>query len=1193
MAYNRNGQPYPGQYSQYQASPSQQQQQYPYSQHPQQPQQGQERGRPNYEGGEDPAYGRAGGGVGTQYPGGTDGRYVRMPDDSDFAGSGGLPPLPVRNQSASAGGHSYQARQGAAQPNAHSAYNPQHYAPPSQPGAAIMSSPTTGSPTLVGHQPYNPAAYQTSDPPQAEYGFPLYEAAAARRQQSLNNQTAPDLPPRPWQLQQPQQPQAQAYQISATGFPHSYSDLPQSPLLASSTYTPPRPPPPPSGLSAYYSDANAPPQSYGQDQYRQPSARPSTGSTSQHHRLPSIPQYQGSGDYATPPLQHGTPTSPTPPYSTPQRSDTGGRHPQARPLPAEPQSPYPEYGAVDAGQGESFGYDAILEEVEAAVMGRPTPTDRRSSPSKPERLGGVGSMDSDPLFSHRGSGSSRTNGMLTPEPKANYGAHSDESDAEAAAGLAAMRMAEEQDAADRAWRGNSQDRHGFQAPQSLSQRGSQQPHGPLPPVPSGQSTDSDSDQIPIDMDTYGGGMPGNVNYHYGYESGGDTPRTRPQHSHSQSENSIPYSDLSSDTVGTPAIDYYMPGEESIHPFPSFARTDAGDTGGLQEAGQLPRKMSFDDGDESTLYEGYDQASSGGVSPSRDDGSQRRSNSRPLPTVPRRGAVDYQPQSPDDYVGYSPGGETYDSYGAVQKAKSVGSHSHTPQVVPPGRSVTDAEQRRRPVPGRGIDQALLSPNSASAAPNKLGEIVLPSLPAGKRKRFVPSKLTLHDFKRCPEPWALSALLAWLQEMAEGEVDLKENLIVDGLVVLFTNKVPTMNTADAESLSALLVEQMFDEGALLHDEEWVKFGDVPMSGVVFQLTGTGCYSSKLHTYSTPGRCYSHHCMRTLKKVDLATQSLAPERKVEDWATFYELKREDIADVDKKEIERQNNLHEIVTSEDVYMDQLDVLRVLYRDGLRNSTQPIMSKNRIDDFIKEVFGKIDQVKQANEDYLLPQLKYRQGEQGPWIKGFSDIFREWIRKAKAAYIEYAAHFPSASLKIRKEAERNVLFRQFLDQMRENERSKRLGWDTYLKSPITRLQRYSLLLATVHKHTLQENDEKRNLTVAIEEIKNVTLECDARVAEMQKRSDLMELASKLKLRPGMEKVQLNLNHLGREIIFRGDLQRKGSNRISWVETHAILFDHFMVLAKPVQQRDAVGGLRHEVYDVSKLVRRCVQPDERR
>jgi hypothetical protein len=418
------------------------------------------------------------------------------------------------------------------------------------------------------------------------------------------------------------------------------------------------------------------------------------------------------------------------------------------------------------------------------------------------------------------------------------------------------------------------------------------------------------------------------------------------------------------------------------------------------------------------------------------------------------------------------------------------------------------------------------------------------------------------------------------MTEGEQDLKEGPITEGLIALFTHKVPTMNIADAETLSSRVVAEMYKAGTLVHEEEWLKFSSETMTGVIYQLTGGGCYTPKLHDYATPGRCYSHHCQRTLKKLDLQTQGGAPQS--DDWATFYKVKKEDIEGVNKKEVERQNILHEIVQGEDNYMDRLDVLRNLYRDRLTSAQPPVVSPKKLNKFIKDVFGKIDAVRMANADHLLPQMKYRQQEQGPWVVGFSDIFREWIRKAKQAYIEYAAAFPYASFLVRQEADKNMLFRTFLDEARANKLSNKLSWDTYLKAPITRLQHYGLLLGTVLKKSPLDNEEKRNLQIAMEEIKVVTLECDNRVAEMSRKVDLSDLQAKLILRPGMQRVELNLDHLGRELIFKGDLQRMGGNRFTWLETHALLFDHYLVLAKTVSYREADGVTKSEKYDVSRL-----------
>jgi len=843
-----------------------------------------------------------------------------------------------------------------------------------------------------------------------------------------------------------------------------------------------------------------------------------------------------------------------------------------------------------------------MQEVEAAVMGRPPPSSSNRNRGT-SRTPNHGSIDENqPSDISSGSTHPHTNGHIEENPGgSDYDAYSDSGDAEAEAGLAAMAIEEEREAIDKARR-QSRGSHGFQQVTSSQDQAEEY---------------SSSSDVHVDMDTYGGGFPGHVRYgdressltpeRFGYlndvdELGRPFAVTRPSQRSDYTGGGI-------DTLGG-LYDYPIPGEGHIHPF-APARVDRAGTGGLSEPGAQPRRLSFDDGDEVTLAESENAYSSATQSPSRDSMPEMFFHpgvvaSRPLPPAPSdswnrvpqlRPAGTYQ--NPERLLQYDQNGHAMfpvapDAYNqlltpqgaSVPRSSSLISHSSSPQIVHPIRSKTDVDRARilKQQQQMGLRAGSIYGTDSVGDPslNPSAELLnLPEIPSGKRRKFNPSKLSTSDFRKCAQPWALSAIVAWIKEMSEGEADLKVNAIREAIVALFTHKVPTMNTADAEVIGDKVVQSMLDSGTLLQDEEWVKFGAQEMFGVLFQLTGTGCYSPRVHTEATPGRCYSHHCMRTLKKINLQKQILEPQRKSEDWVTFYNVTKPQIEKADKKEVERQNILHEIVMSEDVYMDHLKVLRMLYRDELAKWQPPIIAPKRQDSFLRDVFGKADAIKQVNEEYLLPQLKYRQQEQGPWIAGYSDIFREWIRKAKVPYIEYAASFPNASYLIRQESERNILFRQFLDQARDNPDSKRLGWDTYLKAPITRLQRYGLLLSTVHKNMIQESEEKTNLAVAMREIKDVTLECDARVADMSKTVDLFELQSKLQLRSEMTDVHLNLTHLGREIIYQGDLQRMGSNKFSWVVTRAILFDHYMVLAKVLSVRDAAGGLKYEKYDVSK------------
>jgi RhoGEF domain/Pleckstrin homology domain len=898
------------------------------------------------------------------------------------------------------------------------------------------------------------------------------------------------------------------------------------------------------------------------------------------------------------------------------------RHPTHRPLPSAPseddtESDFDEEG--DGGIDEMLAQEQIYQEIEAAV-GSSSSQSRNSRGHGSNRQNGD-LLDSELRDPHRYDSQATTinqpgvdrfpstastisrNNQETIYPS------DDESDAEAVAGLEAMRIAEEQDA--------------MRASGGFGLYGSTPKRAQLP----GDS--SDSDYANIDMGLYGGGYDAHMSYGDDlatYNAGNlsemedqSRPLPTPDELH-RSEGHVPAPGLGG------MIDYSLPGESSLHPFPSFDASSRVDTS-VAAAAQLHR-LSFDEGDEqgslsSRFTESRLSGRSGSESPTKDDIQEMfyhpgmsSSTQRPLPAVPSMydnrapqllpagtyrhsqhqqhsySNIDtsrryYAPDGPDAYTPsdmLSPSGQF------VPRSASLASHSNTPQVVPPVRSRTDAEERQarqRQLRQHGLSGASLDGFDMSTPQSSI-PLDLPALPLGRRRKISPANLRSADFKKCQEPWALSNLAEWLKEMCggengEGESDLREKTIAECLVALFTHKVSTMNTADAETLSDRVVKSMFEVGALLPEEEWVKFGQGTVSGVLWQLTGSGCYAPKLHEHEIHGRCYSHHCHRTLRKINLNAQSLEPSKKSEDWNTFFKVTKEQTEAADKKEVQRQYNLHEIVMSEDKYMDRLNVLRILYRDELQSWQPPIIGPSKLPRFIAQVFGKVEAIKRANEEYLLRELKFRQQEQGPWIIGFSDIFREWIRKARQVYLDYAAGYPQATHLVRKEAEKNLLFRQFLDQARDNRLSDRLDWNTYLFAPLKRLQQYTLLLREVHRHSYVENDEKTNLALAIEEINNVTLECDAKVDEMSKKVEMIELSQKLYLRPGMEGVELNLDHLGRRLIFKGDLQRAGTNRFNWLETHAILFDHYFVLAKTVPQRDASGGRSKERYDVSKLV----------
>ncbi|KAL1838681.1 hypothetical protein VTJ49DRAFT_2407 [Mycothermus thermophilus] len=1162
--------------------------QYPVASPPQ-PSAGYGARRPSFDSGDDANFPAAG--LQPLYTGSTS--TSRVDDELFISSPAAENPLPASNrasyfpQTTTTAGYQRQYTTTQASPPppppSHSTYNPQVFARsqstslPYHPAAGRYTSgstsPTYSNPsTSYTPQTYNPAAYAQATTSSVQRhstiagygpynGYGSYTAASAV--------TTPYAPPPPSTYPASQStttsPTAlQRYEpaLHSPGYPPSAAgSTPLVPQYEPSAYS--------TATTTQYAAS-----SYGANGVTG-AAAPSLPYPLQSPGIPVGPAYSPEPNTFANRARAGSQSSMTSPSRT-QASPQLGRHPTNAPLPSRPMDDLPEESdwSVTGGGDADFQttQEALMQEIVSDLGGsgaqRP-PTANGSVPGstydKAHRYNSTSSRaTSDPTVNRYPSNASSAMNRTVASSNTTYDWNSDESDPEAVAGL--MAMANDED--DR--------RFGSLSFPAYIQPSAPQPQSSLPPLPppppqsqqppasAEEPVSASSDYGGMDLGLYGGGYAGTLQY-------GNSVGSPPTTSASDVPRPLPYPQSGS-------------GGTEFPPF-SDVSVDYGGTGGL-----LPpqnKRLSFDEGDERVSVHSRQSSDT----PSKDDYPYDQMfwhpglSHRPLPAIP--------PQTPDEGSHLSPRSSH------VERSVSVANHVSSPVVQAPARSRTDAnEERRRAIMRQHLPQqqqasayqqgpAGYEGYGSAGAPSSLAAYDMITLPTGRRRKFVPAKLTATDFKRCAEPWALSGITAWVREMAEGEPDLKRKTIEEGVLKLFCHKVPTMNVADAELLSAKVVDSMFAAGILLPDEEWVKFGPGQLSGVLWQLTGFGCYAPKLHEDESlvprlhdngiPIRCYSHHCGRTLKKVNLDNMMSEEDVIVLDWATFHGLTKEDIKDKHKKEVERQNVLHEIITGEEEYMGQLDVLRLLYRDWLRAWQPPIIAANRMEKFLDAVFGKVDSVQQINKEHLLAQLKYRQKEQGPWIVGVSDLFREWIRKARPIYIEYCQAYPYASFLIRKEAARNLLFRQFLDVVRDHKRSKRLEWTTFVRAPIARLQRYGLLLETVRKNMPGESEEKTNLDRALEEIRKVTHECDEKVAEMTKKVELLELQSMLVLRPGFQSV-LNLDHLGRELIKQGELQRQGSKGVRWVDTHALLFDHYFILAKAVPGKD---GRSDKKYDVSK------------
>ncbi|KAI8632897.1 Rho1 guanine nucleotide exchange factor 3 [Xylariaceae sp. FL1651] len=1106
--------------------------------------------------------------------------------------------------------HSYQPQT----PPTPSTYNPQAFARSQSTHVPYLPHPSnrrgqsngpaapyspTATPGGFTHAPYNPAAYSNSAVPQRQSTYAGYS----------NNYNSPSFgsptSQSPYFQSQPQYTSQSAQATTQIPTPPTtYTGYDQT-VTASSYGSSSN-----SGATApSYPATYEPPQSqYASTQWGNGRSPPATSYSTNSQipypiasQIPVGPNYADRESHSFLNLASDSGSTPSP-VPSPQASPGLARHPTNAPLPSRPvedssAGSYRSNGTIRRDYSrEHLTQDSIMQDIEAELVrvggshrGRPTAYNQRNGGFADGDLQNLRRLDSNASYHSTAttvnnsddssgvnrylSNASTLNRNSSRNPNAIIEDDGDESDPEGAAGAWALQQAEEDD-------------RRFSAVGSATSFSlfSQLEVAAQPTLATHkEEPSSDSDYAGMDLGLMGGGYAGNLIYDNNL---GSPPSTETMRSDAQAIHRTHASQRSHDSTRYPAFEQ--------------ADVDYSGTGGLQS----PRahRLSFDEGDERVSLH---SRQSGSESPHKDDYPDMfyhpGISNRPLPAIPagsdssslsvqspNRGGQQHSYSLSADSRPYTDPDAQYGQNAQqlqVERSISLSSHSTSPQIQPPGRSKTDATEERNPrlkhmrqQQQLAAQQGLPYEGHEMSTPSSMGYDVI-TLPSGRRRKFQPEKLMLADVQSCAEPWALSGIAKWIREMADGEPDLKRKTVEDGLVRLFCLKVPTMNVADAEALSAQVVDSILQAGILVPEEEWLKFGHGSISGVLWQLTGIGCYAPKLHvsgTHEMSGRCYSLHCMRTLKKANLDELMLDGTKTVE-WFAFYKLTKESIEGKPKYEVDRQNVLHECITSEEVYMDSLEVLRLLYRDRLVATQPRVIAESRMDKFVTAVFGKAEAVQRVNKDHLLAQMKYRQKEQGPWLSGLSDIFREWVRKARTAYIEYAAAFPYASYLVKRESERNVLFRQFLDSSRNDPRSKRLDHDNYMKAPITRLQRYPLLLEGVLKKMVQDSEEKTNMLKAVEEIKAVAHECDAKVDEMTKKVTMIELDHMLVLRPGFH-ADLNLDHLGRELILEGDLQRMGSKGVRWVDTHALLFDHYLILAKLILSRDS---RQDKKYDVSK------------
>ncbi|KAF8806848.1 Dbl homology domain-containing protein, partial [Phlegmacium glaucopus] len=395
-----------------------------------------------------------------------------------------------------------------------------------------------------------------------------------------------------------------------------------------------------------------------------------------------------------------------------------------------------------------------------------------------------------------------------------------------------------------------------------------------------------------------------------------------------------------------------------------------------------------------------------------------------------------------------------------------------------------------------------------------------------KNFVPRPLELHeeeadlyfddDERRFIDLWLLSNLAVQLYDNVPRGTHVKGSVPYPRA---FTGKdvVSTIHSiiqrglisdhggSTADRRAALLVARSLQSALFFSEVEWggrmLQDGveDVYMflddldsgsDGVIERTelpTGvetilTRCYSASC---DGPG-CYSYACPRKgMQQLPSLAETPTGTRQ-EEWSA--RISPQVLTSLTESQINRQTIIHKLITKEKQYIEDLDIVEKVFITPLRTANPPVMTPLVLEEFIKEVFGNILQLRECNHQ-LLEVLYVRQREQEPIVQSIGDIFLAAATDFRTVYPIYVGHHPLAEKRMKEELEHNPEFRLFIEkcsrQLSARPGGPRLDLKHYLNRPAEHLQKYPVLLDAVYTETEASNPDGDYLREAIDVIQDL------------------------------------------------------------------------------------------------------------
>ncbi|KZT00585.1 Dbl domain-containing protein [Laetiporus sulphureus 93-53] len=280
-------------------------------------------------------------------------------------------------------------------------------------------------------------------------------------------------------------------------------------------------------------------------------------------------------------------------------------------------------------------------------------------------------------------------------------------------------------------------------------------------------------------------------------------------------------------------------------------------------------------------------------------------------------------------------------------------------------------------------------------------------------------------------------------------------------------------------------------------------------------------------------------------------------------------------KKEGKRQSIIFELIKGEMDYVKDLENIEVMYVSPLREMDPPIIPRDRLDQFIRDVFHNFAEL-HAHHRKMLHALHEIQREEHPLIRSITSPIYDAVLNFRDAYLEYIPNYPIAAYRIDDEMANNSSFKSFVEQCTRHPDARKLDMKAFINRPIPRLLRYELLLKSILDETPEGHEDRETIPQVLDLIKALGKEAEPGVMSAKQKVEVWRYNSNLVFKPG-EAIDMDLLNENRSLIHSGRLLRQpdtGFEWNGWTELFVLLFDNYLVMTKPKEKE---GITRYHVY----------------